>query len=181
MLRFYRKVLTLLLVFSAFSNTVHAAEYSGYLDNLDVRPDIGYGYAVAKDHKRGLGYNAGVRILSSVRTLSTSEPNKRYGVEISSVSPFESKEAFRHEKYVAVGLIVEQILPSHMVITMGTLGYIGVDQNKNSPFGLIADIAWEPGSGKCTQPFLGLRLETIYDTSTITRYSLNAGIKFNAL
>lgn len=175
-MRLLRHVMAACLILMVFSK---AGQASDYVDNLDVRPDIGYGYAFSKDHKRGMGYHAGVRILSSVRTLSTSEPDKRWGIAISSVSPFESKGSLSGEKYIAVGLIVEQALPARIVITIGTLGYIGVDQNKNNPFGLVADFAWEPRIREYAQLFVGLRYETIYDTSTITRYSLNAGVKVN--
>ncbi len=149
-----------------------------YMDNIEVRPDIGYGYAVSKDGERGMGYHAGVRILSDVRSLSTPTPIKRYGISITEVSPFENKAALRGQKYLALGIMLEQTLDSDLVITIGTLGYIGQDRNKNNPFGLLAEFGWEPKVGKNTQGFLALRLETIYDTSTISRYALSAGLKY---
>jgi hypothetical protein len=114
-----------------------------------------------------------------VRSLSTVTPDKRWGIEISAVSPFESKASLSHEKYVAVGLMLEQTLSEQFVITIGTLGYIGVDQNKNNPFGLLTEIGWEPKLEDKTHLFAAVRYESIYDTSTITRYSLSVGMKFN--
>ncbi len=163
------------LVLLVFCN---AGQASDYVDNLDIRPDIGYGYAVSKDHQRGMGYHAGVRILSSVRSLSTETPVKRYGIAISSVSPFESKDSLNGQKYIAVGIILEQTLPGQFVITIGTLGYLGMDQNKNNPFGLLTEIGWEPVLGKNEHGFIALRAETIFDTSTISRYSMSVGLKF---
>jgi hypothetical protein len=64
------------------------------------------------------------------------------------------------------------------VITIGTLGYIGVDQNKNNPFGLLTEIGWEPKFKDNSHFFAAVRYESIYDTSTISRYSLSAGMKF---
>ena len=157
---------------------VSAANALDYVDNLEVRPDVGYGYAVAKDHKEGMGYHAGVRILSDVRSLSTPTPQKRYGISITEVSPFESKAELRHLKYLAFGIMLEQTMPKDLVITIGTLGYIGMDQAKNNPWGLNAELGWEPILGKAMQGFVALRAETIYDTSTIIRYSASAGIKF---
>jgi hypothetical protein len=162
-----------------FCGTGHAAGYFDYVDNMEVRPEIGYGYAVSKDHKEGMGYHVGVRILSNVRSLSTATLVKRYGIEISSVSPFESKAALNRGKYTAVGVLLEQTLPDQFVITIGTLGYIGVDGNKNNPFGLLTEFGWEPKLGNNAQAFAAVRYESIYDTSTISRYSLSAGIKFN--
>jgi hypothetical protein len=166
------------LILLVFGKTGHASGYKDFVDNLDVRPDVGYGYAVSKDHERGMGYHAGVRILSNVRSLSSATPDKRWGIEIASVSPFESKASLSGEKYVAVGIMVEQTLSNQFVITIGTLGYIGVDRNKNNPFGLLTEIGWEPKFGNNAHLFAAVRYESIYDTSTISRYSLSAGIKF---
>ena len=149
-----------------------------YMDNIEVRPDVGYGYAVSKDHERGMGYHAGVRILSDVRSLSTPTPVKRYGISITEVSPFESKAGLRDRKYLALGIMLEQTLDSDFVITIGTVGYVGQDQNKNNPFGLLAEFGWEPKLGKNTQGFVALRAESIYDTSTISRYALSVGMKY---
>jgi hypothetical protein len=166
------------LILLVFGRAGYAAEDAAFVDNLDVRPEVGYGYAFSKDHERGMGYHAGVRILSNVSSLSSATSDKRWGIEISSVSPFESKESLSHKKYVAVGIIVEQTLPHQFVAAIGTLGYIGVDQNKNNPFGLLTEIGWEPKIGGNAHLFAAVRYESIYDTSTITRYSLSAGMKF---
>ena len=170
-----RYVMVACLTLMVFSKAAHAA---GYVDNLDVRPDIGYGYAASKDGKRGMGYHAGVRILSAVRSISNPTPDKRWGLEISSVAPFESKGALKHEKYTAVGIVLEQVLPARIVATIGTIGYRGVDQNKSNPFGVIYGFAWEPQITGKMRFSAGLRAETIYDTSTISRYSLTAGLTF---
>ncbi len=74
--------------------------------------------------------------------------------------------------------MLEQTLSSDFVITIGTIGYIGQDQNKNNPFGLLTELGWEPKLGKNVQGFLAVRAESIYDTSTISRYALSAGIKY---
>ncbi len=157
------------------SKTAHAAPL--YMDNVEVRPDVGYGYASSKDG-HGMGYHAGVRILSDVRSMLTPTPVKRYGISVAEVSPFESNKDLRNRKYLAVGIMLEQTLSSDFVITIGTLGYVGQNQAKNNPFGLLAEFGWEPGLGKNVQGFFVLRAETIYDTSTIGRYSLSAGMKY---
>ena len=167
------------LILLVFGKAGYAAGYGDTVDNLDVRPNVGYGYAFSKDHERGMGYHAGVRILSNVKSLSSATPDKRWGIEIAAVSPFESKVSLRHGKYVALGIMVEQTLASQFVVTIGTLGYIGVDRNKNNPFGLLTEIGWEPKFGNNAHGFAAVRYESIYDTSTITRYSLSAGVKFN--
>ncbi len=154
------------------------AQADEFVDNLEVRPDVGYGYAVSKDHERGMGYHAGVRILSDVRSLSTPAPRKRWGISLTEVSPFESKAALRHQKYLAFGIMLEQTLPADFVVTVGTIGYIGQDQNKNNPYGLLTEIGWEPVLGKNVHGFIALRIDTIYDTSDISRYALSAGMKY---
>lgn len=156
---------------------VHATGYFDYVDNLAVRPDVGYGYA-SSDGKHGMGYHAGVRILSDVRSLSTPMPVKRYGISITAVSPFESEASYRQEKYLALGIILEQALSDQFAVTIGTLGYVGAGSNKNNTFGLLAEMSWEPRLGKNVRGFAALRVETIYDTSTISRYALSAGLKY---
>ncbi len=167
----YWLVVCLLLAFCS------AGQAASLYDNVEIRPDVGYGYASSKDG-HGMGYHAGVRILTDVRNLSSPEPQKRAGISITEVSPFESEAALRHKKYLALGIMLEQTLTSDLVITIGTIGYMGQDQNKNNPFGLLAEFGWEPKLGKNTQGFVALRAETIYDTSTISRYALTVGMKY---
>jgi hypothetical protein len=170
------QVISLVLL---LAGTACAEGASSYLDNLEVRPEIGYGYAAA-DGKRGMGYNAGIRLMSAVKSITSPEPDKRWGIEVSAVSPFESNAVYSGEKYVAVGLLLEQLLPGHFVATIGTIGYRGYDQARNNPFGLITGLDWEHKDGKKIGVIIGLRYESIYDTSTITRYSLNLAVKFDA-
>jgi hypothetical protein len=172
------KALQAISIVLLFVGTAFAEGASYYLDNLEVRPEIGYGYA-ATDGKRGMGYHAGVRVMSAVKSITSPEPDKRWGVEVAVVSPFESDAAYSGEKYVAMGLLLEQVLPGHLVATIGTIGYRGFDQARNNPFGLITGLDWEHKHGKKIGFMIGLRYESIYDTSTITRYSLNTAINFD--
>ena len=174
-----RYAIIVVCMVALFGEAAHAAGFSTYVDNLQVRPEMGYGYAATKDGKHGMGYHAGVRILSAVQSISSTVPDKRWGIEIASLSPFESNAALKHEKYLAVGMILEQVLPAHVVATIGTIGYVGFDKARNNPFGVVTGFAWEPQLAKNTQFTIGLRYESIYDTSTISRYSLNTAIKFN--
>ena len=162
-----------------FAAAAFAAESPSYVDNLFVRPEAGYGYATTNDGRHGMGYHAGVSILSAVQSISSPVPDKRWGIQIMSLSPFESKSSLNSEKYLSLGMVVEQILPAHVVATIGTVGYLNTDKSRNRPFGLLTGINWEPQIAKNVQLLLGLRIESIYDTSTISRYSLNTGIKFD--
>ncbi len=74
--------------------------------------------------------------------------------------------------------MLEQTLASDFVMTIGTIGYTGQDQNRNNPFGLLAEFGWEPRLGKNVQGFLAVRAESIYDTSTISRYAMSIGMKY---
>ncbi len=160
-------------------NTVGYAAENSLEDSLEVRPDVGYGYAEARNHDRGMGYNAGVRILSEVRRNVPDPASRKWaGVTIEEVSPFESNAALRNIKYLAVGIILEKTIAADFVVTIGTLGYIGHDQAKNDPFGVLAEVGWQPRLGKDLQGFLALRTEAIYDTSTISRYAVSAGVKY---
>lgn len=162
----YGMVVCLLVM--VWSRTGHASEEAGAVILL---PNIGYGYAASKDGKRGMGYHAGARILASASA------SKRWGLEISYVSPFGYEESLKHENYVAAGIILEAVLREQVVASIGTIGYIGVDRNENKPFGVISGIGWEPNIGDA-QLSVALRLESIFDTSTINRYSLSVGLKF---
>ncbi len=166
------------LVSCLFLALCKVGQAASLYDNVEIRPDIGYGYAVSKDHEWGMGYHAGLRILTDVRNLSSPELQKRAGISITEISPFESKVGLRHKKYLALGIMLEQTLSSDFVITIGTIGYIGQDQNKNNPFGLLTELGWEPKLGKNVQGFLAVRVESIYDTSIISRYALSAGLKY---
>jgi len=162
-----------------FPVTMFAAESQSYVDNLFVRPEAGYGYAATNNGKHGMGYHAGVSILSAVQSISSPVPDKRWGIQIMSVSPFESKNTLNSEKYLSLGMVVEQTLPARVIATIGTVGYLNMDKSRNRPFGLLTGINWEPYIAKNIQLLAGLRIESIYDTSTISRYSLNTGIKFD--
>jgi len=163
----YGMVVCLLLI--ASGETGHASENTG---GIILLPNVGYGYAASKDGKRGMGYHAGARILANASA------SKRWGLEISYVSPFGYEESLKHENYVAAGIVLEAVLREQVVASIGTIGYIGVDQNKNKPFGVISGIGWEPKIGADAQLSVALRLESIFDTSTISRYSLSVGLKF---
>lgn len=163
----YGMVVCLLLI--ASGETGQASEDTGAVILL---PNIGCGYAASKDGKRGMGYHAGARILANASA------SKRWGLELSYVSPFGFEESFKHENYVAAGIVLEAVLREEVVASIGTIGYIGVDQNKNKPFGVISGIGWEPEIGADAQLSVALRLESIFDTSTISRYSLSVGLKF---
>jgi hypothetical protein len=176
-MRATKYVLIVISMMLLLSETALAA--GSLVDNLDVRPEMGYGYAATKDGKHGTGYHTGVRILSAVRSISSPEPDKRWGIEITALSPFASNSSLKSDKYIAVGLVLEQLLPAQTVATIGTVGYVGVDQTRNNPFGLVTGFAWEPRIGKNMLFTVGLRYESIFDTSTISRYSLNTALKFN--
>jgi hypothetical protein len=141
------------------------------LENGRIRPTFGYGVATSGDES-GAGYHAGIRLLADA------SPTKRYGIEMSYLSPFANKESLRHQNYLALGIILEQSIYEQFVVTIGTLGYFGLDQNKNNPVGLLSDIGWEPRFGESAQAFVGVRFETIFDTSTVARTSLSVGLKF---
>jgi hypothetical protein len=175
----FRHIAILASLTAYLTASAHAAESPSYVDNLFVRPEIGYGYAATNDGKHGMGYHAGVSVLSTVQSVSSPVPDKRWGIQIMALSPYESKSSLSSEKYLAVGIVLEQILPAKIVATIGTLGYVGVDKARNNPFGLMTVIAWEPQITKDVQFSAGLRYESIYDTSTISRYSLNTAIKFD--
>lgn len=142
-----------------------------YMDNFEVRPEFGFGYSTSSG-KSGGGYHVGARMLSNATAT------KRYGVEVSFVSPFGLRESRNKDNYLAVGIVLEQVLWKQFAATIGTLGYIGIQDSKNNPFGVVASFGWEPAIRENMRLFLGVRWDYIFDTHTIGMTSLQCGLKF---
>ncbi len=139
--------------------------------NVQFEPIFGVGYATSGENS-GMGYHAGARILSSAN------PTKRWGGEITFISPFGFKDTLSHKNYISVGIILQQVFREQFVASIGTLGYIGIDQNKNNPFGVKTELGWEPKITDNVQLYVALRFEWIFEVSTIRSSSLSFGFKF---
>lgn len=153
---------------SVFSTAGYASDDA---NNVQLEPIFGTGYATSSEHG-GMGYHVGARILSNAN------PTKRWGAEISYVSPFGFKESLSHKNYLAAGIVLQQVFREQFVGTIGTIGYIGVDQNKNNPFGTVAELGWEPKVSERIRLLVALRGEWIFETAAIHRTSVNIGLRF---
>jgi hypothetical protein len=166
-MRVIQSGLVVIMLLSVLSSWGHAAEDKV---NVLIEPIFGVGYA-SSSNDSGMGYHAGVRILSHAN------PTKRWGGEISYISPFEFKDALKHKKYISVGIMLQQILLEQFIASIGTVGYIGIDQNKNNPFGVRSELGWEPAAD-IVHTYAALRFELIFDVATIQIVSMSLGLKF---
>ncbi len=167
-MKIFRGGLSVCLLVMAFSTFGHASEDNA---NVQFEPIFGVGYA-ASSANSGMGYHAGARILSNAN------PTKRWGGEITYISPFGFKDSLSHKNYIAVGIVLQQVFQEQFVASIGTLGYVGIDENKNNPFGLLTEIGWEPKITDNVQLFVALRFEWVFEVSTIRSSSLSLGFKF---
>lgn len=61
---------------------------------------------------------------------------------------------------------------------IGTIGYVGIGDNTDNPFGIVTNLGWEPEDMGMITPFVSFRSELIFDDSTVHMNTLSAGIRF---
>ncbi len=140
--------------------------------NVFIRPFTGISYSKSNGTGgAGFGYQAGLRLMLSA--------NKRqsYGLEISYLDLYGLENNGPDIRYTAVGLVIEQIRESGFLMSIGTLGYIGMGDNSGNPFGIRSKLGWEPRFKNGVLPFIVYRGDLIFDTPTRRVNALSVGLR----
>ena len=162
------------VVFS-LKDQLYTGAHGFYLSNLDaskpvtymhqtksfmLRPEAGYGL-IGKETI----FHAGVRLL-----LKSGE-NQRYGLD---VTYFQSKD----DKFVSVGIVLEQVLFGWLNSSIGTIGYIDYGTHDETLFGIISNLGWEPDNHIPFHPFITWRNDIIFGKTIKNVNSLSIGFDF---
>ncbi|MDI6642361.1 MAG: hypothetical protein QME68_08660 [Elusimicrobiota bacterium] len=164
MLGVFMNKLTLLLIIFLFIGL------SSYMpvNAASFRPHNGVGYTTSYGKGiNGVGYHIGGRFL-----LETN-PNQKYGIEITYITAVASE----NRDYVAIGIVLEQRKFNWFNMSIGTIGYINIQENVN-PFGIVTNLGWEPKTTGRLRPFITYRSEWVFDKVILGINSISMGITF---
>lgn len=145
-----------------------------YLDDefVGIRPHIGVGYTSASgDGASGTSRHAGARVLLGAGGT------KSYGLEVTYIDAYTQEDDKPDTEYLGVGIVLERKPFESFNIGIGTIGYLGIGDNTDNTFGIVATVAWEPDYPGMLKPFIGYRSDMIFDDSTLTIHSITAGIR----
>ena len=158
----------LIITYTLLTATLAWAESPGPM----VRPFAGVGYSNSSGARGdGVGTHVGARIM-----LSSNE-YQRFGVEITYLDLYALDDGGPDIRYAAVGIVVEQTLWNWFLLSIGTLGYIGIGDNKDKPFGIRTNLGWESNDNSGFQPFIVYRGDFIFDDPSTSVTSFSAGIR----
>jgi len=142
-------------------------------DEFFIRPHAGVGYTSASgDGASGTSFHAGARFLLGAGG------NKLYGLEVTYIDAYAFDDDKPDTEYLAVGIVLEKKVARVFNMSIGTIGYFGLGDNTNNPFGLMTNLGWEPEYKGMITPFITFRTDLIFDESTINMSSLSVGIRF---
>ncbi|VAW52286.1 hypothetical protein MNBD_GAMMA06-1251 [hydrothermal vent metagenome] len=147
--------------------------------NLIVRPFAGIGYTDGADLGNGdtgsgTGYHVGLRLMLGANKT------QRFGFEYTYLDLYGLENNSPDIRYSALGLVIEQNFPEkNILISIGTIGYVGIGDNSDNPFGVRTNIGWEGGKSGEINPFIVWRGDYIFANETIVVYSLSAGLRLS--
>jgi len=140
-----------------------AAKSINYLpktQNFLFRPEAGY----------GMVGNEGI-FHTGFRLLLNSGKNQRYGL---GVTYFKSKD----DKFVSVGIVLEQILFGWLNSSIGTIGYFDYGKDNDKLFGITSNLGWEPENHIPIKPFVTWRNDIIFGSNIENVNSISIGFDF---
>ena len=143
-----------------YLSNLDAAESIDYLpvtQNLLFRPEAGYGL-IGND---GI-FHAGFRLL-----LNSGE-DQRYGLD---VTYFQNKD----DKFVTIGIVLEQVLFGWLNSSIGTIGYLDYGEDNDKLFGITSNLGWEPDNHIPIKPFVTWRNDIIFGKKIENVNSLSIG------
>ena len=148
--------------------------------HLYVRPLAGIGWTDSfGDSRNGLGLHAGGRILFS--TPLSPRIGAKFGVEATYLELDIRDENTIPERYVLVGVVLEMTLFENLLMTTGTVGYIGLGNTEGNPFGIVTDVGWEPARDSRVVPYVTVRSEFILDDNVYSVLSLSVGFTIGVI
>lgn len=119
----------------------------------------------------GIGTHVGVRYLLSANAKQS------YGVEVSYLDLYALDDGGPDVRYTAIGIVIEQTLWDWFLMSVGTVGYIGIGDNDDNPFGVRTNLGWVSNNASKVNPFIVYRTDLIFDDPSVSMNSLSAGIK----
>lgn len=121
-----------------------------------LRPQIGVGMLDGESYR-----HAGVRLLLNANG------KQKYGLELSRLNTSQ-------DDYLAVGIILEQRKFGGFNMSIGSIGYFGRQGAQNIP-GLVSNLGWEPDTRDAFKPFVTLRNDVLFGSTTRVGYALSTG------
>jgi hypothetical protein len=138
-----------------------------------IRPHLGMGYTDVS----GEGASGMARLIGS-RFLLSAGGNKSYGLEVSYIEAYAGKDDKPDTDYLAVGIVLEKKPFESFNMGIGTIGYLGMGDNSDNPFGIVTNLGWEPEYKGNITPYISFRSEWIFDENIFKINTLTAGMRF---
>ncbi len=162
------------VVFS-LKDQLYKGAHGYYLSNLDAAKSISYlpktqNFLFRPEAGYGMVGNEGI-FHAGFRLLLNSGKNQRYGLD---VTYFESKD----DKFVSVGIVLEQILFGWLNSSIGTIGYFDYGKDNDKLFGITSNLGWEPDNHIPIKPFVTWRNDIIFGSKIENVNSLSIGFDF---
>ena len=143
-----------------------ACGYSLYTQTVMFQPEATVGF-YNNENAEGLSYSYGGKIILMSNLF------QRYGILINHL-------VFNNDKsYLSIGIYLEQVLFSYFNMGIGTVGYIGLSDNKN-PFGLYTHLGFEYPFANRFHVLVAYRSDMIFSQpfTTNNAFMLGIGIHF---
>jgi len=172
-----KKITTSFVVLFFGATALSMLSLPAFAGDFFIRPHIGVGQtSVSGDGEDGTSFHIGSRFLLSAGTST----NRYYGIEVTYIDAYASGDDKPDMQYIGVGIVLEQKpFESFESFNMGigTIGYVGIGDNTDNPFGIVANLGWEPEYRGMITPFISFRSDLIFDDSTVQMNTLSAGIR----
>jgi len=135
-----------------------------------VRPQIGIGVASAGDPEFTGSYaHLGTRLLLNATDI------RRYGLELTYLKKLNSE---RKTDFSVIGIVLEQRLHQWFNMSIGTVGYIGMQKQSGNPFGLLTNLGYESNHPRFRNAFITYRSEFVFERTPVIINSLSLGMGF---
>ena len=132
-----------------------------YAQTIIVRPDASVGFFNASD-THGMSYSYGGKVILMANN------SQRYGVLVDHL-------VLSGESYLTVGIFLEQLVFKYFNMGIGTVGYIGLKNDKN-PFGIYTHLGFEYPFAARFSFLVAYQSEMIFGSPLIMNNALIMGV-----
>ncbi len=124
-----------------------------------IRPHAGFGSIDGNSYQ-----HAGMRILFDAST------EKKYGLELTRVNT-------KQGNFLAAGIVLEKKVNGWFNMSIGTIGYLGMNSATPNVPGMVLNLGWEPETQGALKPFVTMRNDIIlFADKTRSGTALSAGV-----
>jgi hypothetical protein len=127
-------------------------------NGLLIRPQAGIGSLDGNTY-----HHAGLRFLFDAST------EKKYGLELTRVNT-------KQGDYLAAGIVLEKIENGWFNMSIGTIGYLGLNSATPNVPGMVLNLGWEPETQGALKPFVTMRNDILFGDKTRSGTALSAGV-----